>query len=176
MLSLMTRLGPQGLAQLAQLGPMRTLWQQMCLQFKDERLRQLFARYATYCGSDPWQSPATLMLIAQVEMDGVWSVDGGMVAMAQALARVASRQGAVMRYHSLCDRIETRQGRVCGVHLSSGEFLEADRVIFNGDVQALRQGMLGEPARNAVPQDAPTRSLSALTWSMSTPTVQSRRP
>ena len=164
------KLGLQGLGVLASLGPMRSLWQQLGHQFTDPRLRQLFARYATYCGSDPWQSPATLMLIAQVEMDGVWSVDGGMVAMAQALARVATRQGAVMRYHSLCDRIESRQGRVCGVHLTSGEFLEADHVIFNGDVQALRQGMLGEPARNAVPKDSPTRSLSALTWSMSTPT------
>ncbi len=163
-----TQLGLQGLAVLARLGPMRSLWQQLGHQFTDPRLRQLFARYATYCGSDPWQSPATLMLIAQVEMDGVWSVEGGMVAMAQALARVARRQGAEFRYNSLCQRIESRQGRVCGVHLKSGEFIEADRVIFNGDVQALRQGLLGEPARGAVPEEAPPRSLSALTWSMHT--------
>lgn len=162
------QLGLQGLAVLARLGPMRSLWQQLGQQFTDPRLRQLFARYATYCGSDPWQSPATLMLIAQVEMDGVWSVEGGMVAMAHALARVARRQGAQFRYNSLCQRIETRQGRVCGVQLQSGECIAADRVIFNGDVQALRQGLLGEPARSAVPEEAPPRSLSALTWSMHT--------
>ena len=69
----------KGLGVLSTLGPMRTLWQQLGHQFTDPRLRQLFARYATYCGSSPWQSPATLMLIAQVEMDGVWSVEGGMV-------------------------------------------------------------------------------------------------
>ena len=91
-------LGFKGLGVLAQLGPMRSLWQQLGHQFTDPRLRQLFARYATYCGSSPWQSPATLMLIAQVEMDGVWSVEGGMVGMAQALARVARRRGAVFRY------------------------------------------------------------------------------
>jgi 1-hydroxycarotenoid 3,4-desaturase len=162
-------LGFKGLGVLAQLGPMRSLWQQLGHQFTDPRLRQLFARYATYCGSSPWQSPATLMLIAQVEMDGVWSVEGGMVGMAQALARVARRRGAVFRYHSSCQRIEQRQGRVCGVHLQSGEFLPADRVIFNGDAAALRQGLLGDDVRRSVPTDAPPRSLSALTWSLNTP-------
>ena len=165
----MADLGWRGLGVLAQLGPMRNLWQQLGQQFTDPRLRQLFARYATYCGSSPWQAPATLMLIAQVEMDGVWSVQGGMVGMAHALARVARRHGAVFRYYSTCHRIEKRHGRVCGVRLQSGEFLPADRVIFNGDVEALRQGLLGDPAREAVPKTSPARSLSALTWSMRAP-------
>lgn len=164
----MGNLGFKGLGVLAQLGPMRSLWQQLGHQFTDPRLRQLFARYATYCGSSPWESPATLMLIAQVEMDGVWSVKGGMVGMAQALARVARCRGAVFRYHSTCQRIEKRQGRVCGVRLQSGEFLPADRVIFNGDAAALRQGLLGDEVRHAVPHVAPPRSMSALTWSMHT--------
>jgi 1-hydroxycarotenoid 3,4-desaturase len=166
----MGNLGFKGLGVLAQLGPMRSLWQQLGHQFTDPRLRQLFARYATYCGSSPWQSPATLMLIAQVEMDGVWSVEGGMVGLAQALARVARRHGAVFRYRSTCQRIEKRQGRVCGVRLQSGEFLPADRVIFNGDAAALRDGLLGDDVRHTVPQATPPRSLSALTWSMHTPT------
>jgi 1-hydroxycarotenoid 3,4-desaturase len=165
----MGQLGFKGMGVLAGLGPMRSLWQQLGHQFTDPRLRQLFARYATYCGSSPWQSPATLMLIAQVEMDGVWSVEGGMVGMAKALARVARKQGAVFRYHSTCQRIEQRHGRVCGVHLASGEFLPADRVVFNGDAAALRDGLLGEEVRRAVPPDVPPRSLSALTWSMHTP-------
>jgi 1-hydroxycarotenoid 3,4-desaturase len=56
------------------------------------------------------------------------------------------------------------------VHLQSGEFLPADRVIFNGDAAALRTGLLGEGVRRAVPSSAPPRSLSALTWSMYAPT------
>jgi 1-hydroxycarotenoid 3,4-desaturase len=166
----MADLGMGGLGVLARLGPMRSLWQQLGHQFNDPRLRQLFARYATYCGSSPWQSPATLMLIAQVEMDGVWSVEGGMVGMAQSLARVARRHGAVFRYNSTARCIEKRHGRVCGVQLQSGEFLPADRVIFNGDAAALRQGLLGDAARSAIPKAVPPRSLSALTWSMHTPT------
>ena len=44
--------------------------------FQDPRLRQLFGRYATYCGSSPFQAPATLMLVAHVEREGVWSRRG----------------------------------------------------------------------------------------------------
>ena len=166
MVSLMTRLGPLGLAQLAQLGPMRSLWQQMCLQFKDERLRQLFARYATYCGSSPWEAPATLLLIAQVEMAGVWSAKGGMTSLSAALARLSQARGAQFKYNTQCSQILQHHGRVSGVKLVTGEVIPADAVVFNGDASALREGLLSADVQRAVPAKAPPRSLSALTWSM----------
>ncbi len=171
MLDLSARLGADGLGVLASLGPMRSLWQHMVHTFRDPRLQQLFARYATYCGSSPWQAPATLMLVAQVEMDGVWSVAGGMTALTDMLALLCREQGAQLRMGCLVQRIDVRQGRVCGVELASGEYLPADQVLFNGDASALRQGLLGPGARPAVPAQAPTRSLSAMTWALHTPTT-----
>jgi 1-hydroxycarotenoid 3,4-desaturase len=45
--------------------------------------------------------------------------------------------------------------------------IDADAVIFNGDVNALAQGLLGDPVRPAVPAvPLKDRSLSALTWSV----------
>ena len=169
MVELTARLGPTGLAALSSIGPMRTLWQQMVRQFRDRRLQQLFARYATYCGSSPWQAPSTLMLVAQVEMDGVWSVEGGMTALADMLAKLATAQGASLRLGCTAQRIDVRQGRVCGVELTTGEYLPADHVLFNGEAAALRGGLLGPAARQAVPAQAPTRSLSALTWALHAP-------
>lgn len=75
--------------------PFTTLWKALGEYFHDERLRQLFGRYATYCGSSPFLAPATLMLIAHVEQDGVWAIDGGMHKLAQALADLAVKRGAV---------------------------------------------------------------------------------
>lgn len=95
MAQMMAGLGPRGLATLASVGPMRSLWESLGKHFTDPRMRQLFARYATYCGSSPWQAPATLMLIAQVEMDGVWAVQGGMHALAQCLQRLGQARGCV---------------------------------------------------------------------------------
>jgi 1-hydroxycarotenoid 3,4-desaturase len=51
--------------------PFSTLWSALGEHFSDPRLRQLFGRYATYVGSSPLQAPATLMLIAHVEQEGV---------------------------------------------------------------------------------------------------------
>ena len=162
-------IGLKGLATLTALGPLSSLWSGLGRQFTDPRLRQLFARYATYTGSSPWQAPATLMLIAQVEMAGVWSIDGGMHALARCLERLATERGAVFRYGSACERIELHQGRVGGVRLASGEVLRADSVVFNGDAAALRAGLLGEPLQRAVRRRAPQRSLSAVTWALNAP-------
>ena len=162
-------IGLRGLATLTALGPLSGLWRSLGRQFTDPRLRQLFGRYATYTGSSPWMAPATLMLIAQVEMDGVWSIEGGMHALARCLERLARARGAEFRYRSACERIELRGGRVAGVRLASGDTLPADSVVFNGDSAALRAGLMGEPLQRAVPRKAPTRSLSALTWGLHAP-------
>ncbi len=166
LLQMPSRLGLNGLGTLMDLGPMRSLWHALGRHFKDPRMRQLFARYATYCGSSPWEAPATLMLIAQVELDGVWAVRGGMHALAQSLARLARARGVVFRYGTACEQIQLANGQVCGVRLATGEELPADRVVFNGDIAALRTGLLGHELRSAVPSKAAPRSLSAVTWSM----------
>ncbi len=166
LLQMPARLGVGGLGALMDLGPMRSLWHALGRHFKDPRMRQLFARYATYCGSSPWEAPATLMLIAQVELDGVWAVQGGMHALARSLARLAKAQGAGFLYGTACQQILLKDGRVCGVRLANGEELQADRVVFNGDIAALRTGLLGAAVQPAVPAKAAPRSLSAVTWSM----------
>jgi 1-hydroxycarotenoid 3,4-desaturase len=167
LLSIMGDLGPRGLATLGGLGPFATLWKRLGQHFHDPRLQQLFGRYATYCGSSPWSAPATLMLIAQVEMDGVWSVNGGMLQIAKALADLGERNGVMARYNQACTAISTSGDRVSGVTLANGEFIAADHVVFNGDTAALAAGLMGDAVSGSVSQRPPSnRSLSAVTFSM----------
>ncbi len=167
LLGMMGGLGPRGLAALAGLGPFASLWRALARHFHDARLQQLFGRYATYCGSSPFAAPATLMLVAQVEMDGVWSVDGGMAAVAGALAGIARRNGVAIRYDAPCAEILVQGGRACGVRLADGEQIDADAVVFNGDAAALAEGLAGAGAIAAVPAvRRAERSLSALTWAI----------
>jgi 1-hydroxycarotenoid 3,4-desaturase len=143
------------------------LWKSVGRYFRDPRLHQLFARYATYCGSSPFHSPATLMLVAHAEQSGVWYLEGGMQQLALELAALAQRRGAVMRYGSEIVRIHVEQGRVCAVQTHRGERIAVDAVVCNADTNALASGMFGESARHgakATPQSA--RSLSAFTWSL----------
>ncbi len=164
-------LGPRGLATLARLGPMASLWSSLSRHFRDPRLQQLFGRYATYCGASPWQAPATLMLVAQVEMEGVWAVQGGMHALARALAGLAQARGVQFRYGQACTQITVHQGRASGVLLANGDTLPADSVVFNGDANALAAGLLGPQVQRATPAvPVRRRSLSAVTWSMHTVT------
>jgi 1-hydroxycarotenoid 3,4-desaturase len=177
-LSLTWRCARNGLDQwaaLMRISPFRTLWRELGRQFSDPRLRQLFARYATYGGSSPLAAPATLMLIAHVEQAGVWSVEGGMHRLAQTLADLARRLGVRIDCGCAVHRVLLAQGRVAGVQLLDaegrpGEQLPASAVVFNGDAAALPAGLLGDAVCRAVPaRPVAGRSLSALTWNLRTP-------
>jgi 1-hydroxycarotenoid 3,4-desaturase len=158
--------GLRGLMRLPQIKPFSSMWSALGKYFRDPRLQQLFGRYATYCGSSPYLAPATLMLVAHVERSGVWSIEGGMHALAQALADGARSFGATICYGQHVGEVLIACGRPCGVRLATGERLQADAVIINADVAAVAGGLFGVDARRGAAAISPrARSLSALTWS-----------
>jgi 1-hydroxycarotenoid 3,4-desaturase len=164
---LMTRNGLRGLIDLRSIRPFATMWDALGDYFHDPRLRQLFGRYATYCGSSPYRTTATLMLVASVEQQGVWVIEGGMHQLAVALATCATTLGADIRYGQDVRDIAVDGGRVRGVTLADGERIAAERVIVSADVAALGGGLFGAPAsRAAAPVPRSARSLSAITWSL----------
>jgi 1-hydroxycarotenoid 3,4-desaturase len=164
---LMKRVAAENVLGLWRINPYQTMWRALGGHFRDPRLQQLFGRYSTYCGSSPFHAPATLMLIAHVEREGVWLVDGGMFRIAEALAEAGARLGADYRYGEDVREIIVEHGRAAGVRLASGETIRADAVVLNADTAALAQGLFGAEAKRgvaAMPRSA--RSLSALTWVM----------
>lgn len=164
---LVRRIGPWRIGELAGIRPFATMWSELGRYFGDPRLRQLFGRYATYCGSSPYSAPATLMLVAHVEREGVWLVEGGMHRLARVLESAANARGAVFRYGADVVEIACEGGRARAVVLAGGERVEANAIVVNADVAALSDGRFGDAARRAVPaQPRRGRSLSALTWAL----------
>ena len=157
-----------GVLNALRLKPFSTLWSAIAAEMTDPRLRQLFARYATYCGTSPYVAPATLMLVAHVEQEGVWLIEGGMHRLAAAIAALAEVHGAAIRTNAHVQDILVSPGpqpRVDAVRLDDGELISADAVIMNGEPSALAAGLLGPgPAHAAEPVRPGARSLSALTW------------
>ncbi|MCR9126819.1 MAG: phytoene desaturase family protein [Rhodobacteraceae bacterium] len=151
---------------LPKMAPLSTMAGMLRRQFRDPRLAQLFGRYATYVGGSPYRSPALLALIWQAEASGVWVVQGGMHKLAGALAELAAAHGAEFRLKTHVDHIELRDGRAHAVHLSGGQRLAADAILFNGDPRALASGALGSELCQVAPQTlrAP-RSHSARVYS-----------
>ncbi len=170
-LSLVAASGLRGLADLWRIHPFESLWRRLGKSFRDPRLRGLFARYATYCGSSPLKAPATLMLIAHAEQLGVWTIEGGMQRLAEALADLVRLRGGEVRCNAPVSEVvvdqRSRRRRAVGVQLADGTRIAADAVIANTDRAAIARGALGAAAADAVPGVASgARSLSALTWSM----------
>lgn len=165
MLTLGIRAGLGGLPGLLASRPFSSLWNALRDYFRDPRLLQLFGRYATYTGGSPWLAPAPLMLIAHVEQAGVWSVTGGMHALALAMQATLRRAGATVRLSTHVERIERAKPGSWRIVLDTGETLQSRAVLFNGDASALSAGLLGTDVRSAAPRiDRSDRSLSAQTF------------
>ncbi|MEM1196602.1 MAG: 1-hydroxycarotenoid 3,4-desaturase CrtD [Pseudomonadota bacterium] len=164
-LPMMWRIGLWRVSDSLAMRPFDNFWKAIGGHFKDPRLHQLFGRYSTYCGSDPFQSPATLMLIAHTEAKGVWLIDGGIHSLALALADLARQNGAVIRTRTPVAQVLTHGARVSGVRLASGDTIEADTVICNADPAALARGRFGDAsARSVARMPDAKRSLSAYVW------------
>ena len=161
---LATSNGLTGLASMARINPFETMWKGLGRHFRDPRLRQLFGRYATYCGSSPFLAPATLMLVAHVEQAGVWTVKGGMHELALAMAALARRKGVDIRYGQHVTGIETQGGKISAVRTAQEHFPCAAAIV-NADASAVGTGLFGHDVQRAVaPVMPPQRSLSAITW------------
>ena len=159
------RMGARGFPDYLNLRAYTSMWRALGRYFRDPRLRQLFGRYATYCGSSPFHCPATLMLIAHVEASGVWLVEGGMHRLALALETLGRRKGVRFRYDAPVREIVVENGKAAGVVLASGERIAAASVVCNADPAAIGAGRFGDAARRAASPVPPARrSLSAMVW------------
>ncbi len=83
------------------------------------------------------------MLVAHVEQEGVWLVEGGMHRLARVLENAGQNRGARFFYGAQAQRIHVENGRAAAVETADGERYAADAVIMNGDVAALAAGLLG---------------------------------
>lgn len=114
---------------------------------KSPHLRDLFARYATYNGSDVRTAPATLNCIAHVELGlGGFGVQGGMYELVRAMVRVAKNAGVHFRLGIGVSQILIRDGRTAGVALEDGTQIAANSVVSNVDGAHL-QRLLGQAVR-----------------------------
>ncbi len=133
-LTLSELLRPSTVLKFTQIDGLRTLWRAVESFFVDPRLRQLFARYATYNGSSPFHAPGTLAVIAHVENAyGVFSCPGGIYRLAEALERRARSLGVTFEMEREVAEIVVEGGRAVGVRCDD-KIERADVVVANADV------------------------------------------
>ena len=121
------------LFRLHQIDPFRTVHQSVSRFFSDSRLIQLFDRYATYNGSDPFQAPATLNIIPYIEYGlGGYYIKGGIYRLIDALEAVACESGVQIHTSAKVEKICHDSKRVSGVQVN-GETVDAGYVLCGAD-------------------------------------------
>ncbi len=95
----------------------------------DPHLRQLFQRFATYNGSDPFQAPAAFNVIPYVEATyGGWYVRGGMARIAVVLEELCRKSGVQLVTGAQVIRCDHRE-----IQIQDGRRWSARHVVVNGD-------------------------------------------
>jgi phytoene desaturase len=98
------------------------------------KLIQLFNRYATYNGSNPYKAPGILSSIPHLEFNlGSYFPQGGMHSITQSLYQLALDMGVSFNFNSSVDEIMLQDNRAIGVRLGN-HIIKADFVVSNMDV------------------------------------------
>lgn len=144
---------------LLQLKSLRTLWGVRKLhafsslhdfnqqQLGDKRLVQLFDRYATYNGSNPYQTPATLSVISHLEHSmGAYIPKKGMYALIDILMQQSARLGVNFHLNEPVKKVECPNGNVKGIWSDNG-FMAADIVVSDIDIHRFYSTLLPDARR-----------------------------
>ncbi len=103
---------------------------------------QLFNRFATYNGSNPYKTPAMLSLIPHLEQNqGTFYPNGGMISITNSLHRLAKEKGVEFYFDAPVQQIVEKSGSVKGV-IVNDEMIEADIVVSNSDVYYTYKNLL----------------------------------
>jgi len=112
--------------------------------FTDKRVEQLFNRYATYNGSNPYKAPATLNLIAHLEHNlGAYIPEKGMYGLIEMLYKSAIKSGVKFSFNSQVNEIITEKNTIKGVKVN-GEIFKSRIVISDADIFLVYNKLLTE--------------------------------
>jgi phytoene desaturase len=103
-------------------------------RFKTAEAVQLFNRFATYNGSNPYKAPGMLTMIPHLEQNqGTYYPFGGMISITKALHKLAIKKGVRFHFNQRVDAIQHENGRCTGIEVD-GKKIPAHVVVSNADI------------------------------------------
>lgn len=112
--------------------------------FSNKKAIQLFDRYATYNGSNPYFAPATLNIIQHVEYNlGAFIAKKGIYSISLALESIAKKVGVNIYKSSKVEQIFHEKKRVDGLVIN-GNVKKYHAIISNSDVNNTYKNLLGD--------------------------------
>jgi phytoene desaturase len=109
----------KGYLNLPKLGIFGTMNEANQKLFTNPKIVQLFNRYATYNGSDPYQTPATLNIIPHLEYNlGAFFPKKGMVSITDSLVKLAESLGVKFFFETKVEEIVMEDGKIHGIKIT----------------------------------------------------------
>lgn len=137
-----SKAGKKVAAKIHKLDMLLSMHQRNKKSFRNKKLVQLFNRYGTYNGSNPYKAPATLNMIAHLEHnDGAFFPAKGMYSIVTTLVRLAKEMGVMFHYNQNVDRVILEGKRIKGIEID-GNRLEADKVVSDMDVTSFYKHLM----------------------------------
>ena len=135
--------------------------------FDSPKLVQLFNRFATYNGSNPYKAPAMLSLISHLEHnEGAFYPKGGMISITNALYQLAIKLGVQFSFGQSVQKIITTANRIKGVLVDNTEH-DAAIVVSNMDVYFTYKNLLNDPNKaTAIKKQERSSSALIFYWGM----------
>lgn len=128
-------------------------------QLKDPKLVQIFDRYATYNGSNPYKASGILSMIPHLEQNvGTFFPEKGMQAIVKGLYQLAIEEGVEFKLGQLTEHCVVEKGRY---KVKAGEWYTAQRVVCAIDCVSFYQKVLKDN-KLAAKYEEQERSSSAL--------------
>lgn len=123
--------------------------------FDDDKVTQLFDRFATYNGSNPYKAPALLNMIPHLELnEGTYYPQGGLRKVPDTLIKLGEQMGVKYRKNEGVNEIEFENNRVTGIQTEKGSY-QFDTVVSNADVYPTYKSLLKgvEPPKKVLHQE-----------------------
>mgnify|MGYP006282980731 CR=1 FL=1 len=111
-------------------------------RFRSPHLVQLFDRYATYNGSNPYLAPGTLNIISHLEHNtGAFFPEKGMYSLALGLKKLADQLGVIFHFNQPVEKVVIDRRETKGVIVEGGIY-PSDLVVSDIDIFYLYRDLL----------------------------------
>ena len=99
------------------------------------KLVQIFNRFATYNGSNPYKAPGVLNVIPHLEHGiGAFFPKGGMRSISNSIFQLAKDLGVEFHFNTAVKNINIENQKATGITSDNGETFNAETVVCNSDV------------------------------------------
>ena len=160
-----SKTGLKGIANLWRIDMLRTMNKSLESRFSNPKLVQLFNRYATYNGSNPYKAPATLNVIPHLEFHyGAYLPKKGMRSIVEALHQQSVHLGTTFKFNNGAAAIHYENNKVTIIEDQKGTKHECDVCVSDVDAKLLYQKLLNHPVPKKIAKAENSSSALIFYW------------